>query len=484
MYATTAEARRSVLDRSARLRLLSETDRDLIRLVQEPGFPRWLDQIKATGGCAHPVYLSGHTTTHDADTGAVLRQYDTTDEPGGRLAVRCRNRRSSRCGPCSRLHAGDTFHLMRAGLTGGKSVPDAVTTHPRLFATLTAPSFGPVHRTTPDGGPCRPRRDGGRCEHGRHVGCGLIHADDDQQVGRPLCPDCYDYTGHVLWHAHAGELWNRTCRAIRRHLATAAGIRQSRISDHLRLSFAKVTEYQRRGAVHFHAVIRLDGPDGPNTPPPDWATPQLLADAVRSAAALVDVPMPYMPGLGEHVFRWGEQLDVRPIRSGFANGGPLTDEAVAAYVSKYVTKSVGDASGGIDYPIRTREALDLDLVPVSAHLRALMGSCWRLGGLPGLEHLRLRTWAHTLGYRGHILTKSRRYSTTYGELRAARAEHARDRSVPALNTASAVTLSAWRYVGSGHTSGAALIAAGIAQDLAILRDLRREKGSTKWGPDD
>lgn len=25
----------------------------------------------------------------------------------------------------------------------------------------------------------------------------------------------------------------------------------------------------------------------------------------------------------------------------------------------------------------------------------------------------LRTWAHTLGYRGHILAKSRKYSTTY-----------------------------------------------------------------------
>jgi hypothetical protein len=36
----------------------------------------------------------------------------------------------------------------------------------------------------------------------------------------------------------------------------------------LRISFAKVAEYQKRGLVHFHAVIRLDAPDGNTTPPP------------------------------------------------------------------------------------------------------------------------------------------------------------------------------------------------------------------------
>ncbi|WP_327325616.1 plasmid replication initiator protein [Streptomyces sp. NBC_01210] len=469
---TTAEARRSVLHRAERLRLLSDTERDLIRLAGEPGFPRWLEQIKATGGCAHPVYLSGRTTTLDADTGAVLRHYDTATEPGGRLAVRCRNRRESRCEPCSRLHSGDTFHLVRSGLLGGKNVPATVTAHPRLFVTLTAPSFGPVHRVTADGARCRPRRGGGFCEHGRPLGCGQIHAPDDRAVGQPLCADCYDYASHVLWHAHAGELWNRTTRAIRRHLATAAGQPQSKIGDHLRLSFAKVAEYQRRGAVHFHAVIRLDGPDGPASPPPTWASAQLLVAAVRSAADSARVSMPYAPGLGELVFRWGDQLDVHPIRRTFADDSRVTDQAVAAYVAKYVSKSVGEA-GDTDYPITSAD--DIALLPVSAHVRALMGTCWRLGRLDPLEHLRLRAWAHTLGYRGHALTKSRRYSTTYGELRAARAAHrAKDSGPPVDAGPATVTESAWRYVGSGHTSAEADIAAGIAEDLAALQEIRRD----------
>jgi hypothetical protein len=464
--------RRPALDLAGRLRLLSEIDRDLIRLASEPGYARWLDQVRSTGGCAHPIYLAGRTTTYDPATGAVLRHYDTTAEPAGRLAVRCRNRRASRCAPCSREHSADTFHLVRAGLIGGKGIPSAVADCPRLFVTLTAPSFGPVHRAGPER--CRPRRDGGTCTHGHPVGCGRVHQNGEAVIGQPLCPDCYDYPAHVLWHAHAGELWNRTCRAIRRQLATAAGITQSELSRHLRVSFAKVTEYQRRGAVHFHAVVRLDGPDGPGTAPPRWATARLLSDVIKSAAAAVRVTMGHSTALGRYVFGWGTQLDVHRIRA-LGGGSALTDEAVAAYVAKYTSKSVSDC-GGLDRPVRNLD--HIALVSVSAHLRALMGTCWRLGGLPDLEHLRLRAWAHTLGYRGHCLTKSRHYSTTYRALRGARARY-RSTEAPA----GTVRESAWRYVGSGHTPGEAAIAAGIAEDLTEARALARLPGQEESPPD-
>ncbi|GAA0694074.1 hypothetical protein GCM10010193_55980 [Kitasatospora atroaurantiaca] len=73
----------------------------------------------------------------------------------------CGNRRASRCTTCSRVYAADTFQLIRAGLSGGKDVPDTVRTHPRLFASLTAPSFGPAHnRPTDAGGIVRPCRCG------------------------------------------------------------------------------------------------------------------------------------------------------------------------------------------------------------------------------------------------------------------------------------------------------------------------------------
>ncbi|NEA77214.1 plasmid replication initiator protein [Streptomyces sp. SID13588] len=446
---------------------LTATERDMIRLVKEPGFQRWMEQIHFTGGCAAPVYLSGRTTTRDAATGEVLGCYDTSNEPGGRLAVRCRNRRESRCAPCSRLHSGDTFHLVRAGLLGGKGTSSRVADHPRLFVTLTPPSFGAVHRACSGTDRCHPRRNGGRCEHGRSLRCGQAHSADAPAVGQPLCRDCYDYSAHCLWNAHTGELWNRTTITIRRHVATAAGITQTELNRHLRVSFAKVAEYQRRGAIHFHAVIRLDGPNGPNGSPPDWATTELLEDAVRTACGAVTVRMPYVPGLGEHAFRWGEQLDVHPVRS-FGDDSPVTDQAVAAYVAKYVSKSVGDC-GGTDRRVTSLD--DIALLPVAAHLRTLMITCWRLGRLAELNHLRLRAWAHAFGFRGHVLTKSRRYSTTYGALRSARAQHFG--FLPPDNGTTA-TEAAWRYVGSGHTLAEAEIAAGIAADLAELAEIRRD----------
>ncbi|MFD7388819.1 replication initiator [Streptomyces sp. NPDC059852] len=46
--------------------------------------------------------------------------------------------------------------------------------------------------------------------------------------------------------------------------------------------------FLKRGALHFHAVIRLDGPDGLDTPPPAWARVSLLADAIHAAASRAD----------------------------------------------------------------------------------------------------------------------------------------------------------------------------------------------------
>jgi hypothetical protein len=73
-------------------------------------------------------------------------------------------------------------------------------------------------------------------------------------------------------------------------------------------------------------------------------------------------------------------------------------------------------------------------------------------------------------FRGHILIKSRAYSTTYAALRAERADHMGHADLP-----EGVTERHWRYVGSGHTPGAALVAAGIAEDIATNREIAREE---------
>lgn len=120
---------------------------DLARLVNAPGYERWRSMVAAAGGCAHPVHLAGQSMIVDTGTGEILHVYTTDGEPSGHLLVACGNRRASVCPACSQTYQADTFHLIRAGLSGGKGVPETVSAHPRAFVTLTAPSFGPSTRT-------------------------------------------------------------------------------------------------------------------------------------------------------------------------------------------------------------------------------------------------------------------------------------------------------------------------------------------------
>jgi hypothetical protein len=154
-------------------------------------------------------------------------------------------------------------------------------------------------------------------------------------LGEPLCPDCYDYTGGVLFNACAPELWRRFTIALRRTLARQAGLTHKALAAQVRVSFAKVAEYQRRGVVHFHAIIRLDGPTGPDTPPPAWASIALLTAAIDQAVRLVHLQTPAAPGVPARTLAWGRQADTRPITT----TGTLTDARVAAYVAKYATKA-------------------------------------------------------------------------------------------------------------------------------------------------
>jgi replication initiator protein RepSA len=202
----------------------------------------------------------------------------------------------------------------------------------------------------------------------------------------------------VLWNAHAGMLWRRFTIYLRREIAKRAGLTQRAFRHYARVSFAKVAEYQKRGAVHFHAVIRLDGPTGGDTPPPHWASAELLTDAIRAATAKATVVGPVVDGRA-HRFTFGRQLDVRTIHGPDLDGDQaLTDRAVAAYIAKYATKGAETATGTLDRPLKfVAELAQLDLAP---HAERMIRTAWALGARKSLAHLRLRAWAHMLGFRG------------------------------------------------------------------------------------
>ncbi|SEG14538.1 hypothetical protein SAMN04489712_103384 [Thermomonospora echinospora] len=445
-----------------------------------PDFVRWQQMIRTAGGCEQPVRLRGERFTLDAQTGELIESYRTDDEPTGFLLTACGNRRASRCAACAQVYRDDTYHLIISGLTGGKSVPESVSAHPRVFLTLTAPSFGAVHTRREKGGQvqmCRPRRNRPLCRHGRPEGCGRRHQEADPAIGQPICIDCYDYAQAVLWNAHAPELWRRLTLTVPKKITAELGITHKALREQARISYARVIEYQRRGLIHFHAVIRLDGPDGPDQPPPPWASTDLLERALRAAAAEVAVAVPHPDGESLPLtLGWGGQLDVQPIHVAADLDG-IADKHVARYIAKYATKGAEDA-GTVDRPIRY--ASQISTLKVSEHARRMIWTCFTLADLPEYHELRLRHWAHMLGYRGHFSTKSRRYSVTLTELRQARADHAaaqarqRDgRPEPDPNRPT-IKVGRWKYTGSGLRHGEHLWAAQARERIQTARRIRQE----------
>jgi hypothetical protein len=422
---------------------------------------RELRQAERTGLCAHPIRLKGRIDAIDLATGELATMYDTATEPGGVLLTACGNRREAVCPPCSAVYKRDARQLVRAGLTGGKGIPDTVAAHPCVFATFTAPSFGPVHSRRMRGKtvlPCRPRRDAKarRCPHGHDISCPQRHPEADPRLGRPLCTDCYDYTAAVLFNDCAGQLWRRFTTYLPRHLARLAGLTLGELRELVRVRYVKVAEYQARGIIHYHALIRLDAPGEDFQPPPAWLDTALLCQAITTAAATVTVDADTPSGT-LITLRFGDQIDPRPIRHGHAGtGSKLSVSAVGNYLAKYATKSL-DAPGVPDRPLRSRA--DIDALACSRHYRQMITTAWQLGG--GKHHparTRLCKWAHMLGYGGHFLTKSRRYSITFGQLRRARLEHRKRQHHPTgqrdpwgrpLDDTVVLVLHTWTYQGTG-----------------------------------
>jgi hypothetical protein len=506
-------------------------------------------QIQRIGGCSHPIRLTGHVDQVDRATGEIRRQVDSAGMPDGTILVPCGNRRASVCPSCSYLYKGDAWQIVHAGMVGGNGVPDSIARHPGLFVTVTAPSFGAVHSRQKNHGPaqvCNSRP--GRCRHGRPRGCKLVHPDDDPHLGAPICVDCWDPAGQVVWNRFAPLLWKRTVDLAYRRMARHVGLpevgytrkkdgtRRIGLRDLVKISNIKVGEFQKRGAIHYHAVLRLDDatmPEGTWAPPSqDWATADLLASCWRWAVAHArtpcpdphhptqvepDAPHPTMivrpvrrtktpspvrlrptrwsrtktpspdpphptrpaPGAPYRTMtaRWGEQNDTQRIT---VDGCELTPDMVAAYLAKYVTKSVTD-SGILDRRIRNTDDLWTRCLFLPDHHAALARTAWNLAVWPVFRDLGMHRWAHQFGFGGHWITKSRNYSTTFKACRERRRTWARthtatgEERVPLdawgrpEDDEQVITLAQWQYRAAGYARTGDQALADLAADQARSR---------------
>jgi hypothetical protein len=466
-----------------------EFTRDLLTRAARPDFTKFEAQLRSSNYCARPVRLRGSVSRCDRRGGRQVA-WSTADEPDGILRKACGNRREAVCAPCAERYRQDAYHLIAAGLRGGKGVPASVTEHPMMFLTLTAPSFGLVHTRVEgsNGNPrrCRPRRDAEVCPHGVRLSCGRVHAPDHPCLGDPLCADCFDYERALLWNNAVGELWRRTTIYLPRALARIIGVTQKELRRFVRCSYVKVAEYQARGLIHLHVVVRLDRAMPAYRrheirPPSAQFTAELFEQAIRAAVGAVSVPVP--EELGHGALRWGGELDIQ----GIAAPGQ-----VAGYLAKYATKSTEQA-GGVLHRVREEE---IDRLPARGHVRRYLRTAFELDHHVDAER-RLARCAHAFGHRGHCLTKSRRYSTTFKALREARERHVLEQRLtrsgnPAQRGLATIDpserVSSFRYVGVGHITAAdrflALSAAARArEERQAARDARWDEPTTTKRPE-
>jgi hypothetical protein len=271
-----------------------------------------------------------------------------------------------------------------------------------------------------------------------------------------------------MFNASVGELWRRVTIYARRHLAYCLDLPEREIKSLVRLSYLKVAELQHRGVIHLHAIVRADAATDEVAPPPIPISTALLTEALLRATRAVFVERVANGEILRFVF--GDQVKVDPLASGEVKG-------IASYLAKYLTKEAS-GNGALDHRLREGEIENLELPD---HLRKIVETAWCLGSDPELG--RLRRWAHALGYTGHLMTKSRRYSTTFLRLRAARQAWRLHEAGVVKDSELAPKLH-WSFEGAGHRCRIdAVLAATFAKDRRTSARERWEQIDTCWQAD-
>lgn len=187
-------------------------------------------------------------------------------ECGAKRSKRCRTLDAGKCAPCAHVKRGDLARIGRSGVREGSA---------SFMVTLTAP-----------GGDVLPW-DRSVCTHAEGVRCS----------GARGCR--VDADAAAVWHGMLGRRWSWLITYLRRRLGVD-------------VQYMRTYEAQRRGALHVHALVRVDG----------------ACTVERLQAVLAEVGS-----------RWafGEQIDVQALRT----DDPGQCARAAGYVAKYVTKAAG-----------------------------------------------------------------------------------------------------------------------------------------------
>jgi hypothetical protein len=313
------------------------------------------------------------------------------------IDVACGTRLAEKCESCSQVYSRDAMAVMRSGLVDGNGKQVLVT-----FITVTAPGadvFGATHQ----------RRTGERKDGKKFVykcACGLRHSETDSRIGVPVDPTNYDYIAATKFNAASSRLLALTFQK----LANVLGVD--------RVERVRVAEFQARGLVHFHCLVR-----------------GIVTSEEMSCVILGGVS----PRTGEQIspvshdgITWGSQFDVKPILPGSKNG-------LGFYLLKLVRYAAKSAGTGVEAGSKHGDRM----------AQAALMSCECEEGIycdcgskvnSDSERVRLqrtyetrcrkhRNAARGWGFRGHVFTTSRGWGRTFKLVR----EQRRDFCLPIVD---------------------------------------------------
>jgi hypothetical protein len=146
------------------------------------------------------------------------------------------------------------------------------------------------------------------------------------------------------------------------------------LKSEAQVHYLKVAELQRRGLVHFHVLVRADGPDNVGDATPTWLTTELLQQVMTKSIRLSSVVS--FDGVE---YRWGRLLDVQDL------GATAQDaNTVASYLAKYVTKT---ADGSKDLARQFKSRRQIQMLVDDPHARRLALTSWTMNLRPEFRAL-------------------------------------------------------------------------------------------------
>lgn len=176
--------------------------------------------------------------------GTCLHPHEVYDETGNLIAVvKCASSNARRRPHCADLYSGDVRQILYDGIAPDRLDPfaDPHPPHEFWFLTLTGPSFGKVHRG------CHEKGSADTHHHRTPCTCGSIHCiatpEGQAWAGLPLDLATYDYAGMLRFNRGIGRLWNATKQKLRYYFP--------------HLEYAVLREWQARGTLHLHIMLRM-----------------------------------------------------------------------------------------------------------------------------------------------------------------------------------------------------------------------------------